>query len=194
MSVLPKSIRPEEVEAILATASRRRSPVGLRDFAILLLLARLGFRAGEIVALELEDIDWAAGEIAVRGKGSNVNRLPLPQEVGRALVAYLQKDRPRCVTRRVFIRGKAPHVGLANSVTVSSLVARAIKRAGFQPPRTGAHVFRHTLASQLLSRGASLREIGKVLRHRHPDTTAIYAKVDVETLRSVAQPWPGRIV
>lgn len=192
LSTLPKSLRPEEVEVLLKSSSDRRTPAGRRDFAILLLLARLGLRAGEIVALSLEDIDWAAGEITVHGKGGQLNRLPLPRQVGKALVAYLRHCRPRCATRRVFVRVFPPHTGFANSVAVSTLVRRAIERAGLHPPRTGAHLFRHTLASRMLQRGASLAEIGEVLRHRHPDTTAIYAKVDVERLRAVAQPWPRK--
>ena len=192
LSILPKSLKPEEVEVLVKSSSKRRTPAGRRDFAILLLLARLGLRAGEIVALDLEDIDWEAGEITVRGKGAHLNRLPLPWEVGRALVAYLRHARPRCATRRVFVRVFPPYTGFANSAAVSTLVRRAVERAGLTPPRTGAHLFRHSLASRMLRRGASLVEIGEVLRHRHPDTTAIYAKVDVETLRALAQPWPGR--
>lgn len=190
LTTLPKSLRPEEVERLLKSCDRSTAQ-GRRDRAILLLLARLGLRAGEIVALELEDVDWAVGEIVVRGKGSHEHRLPLPCEVGKALADYLKHIRPTCATRRVFIRLRAPHVGFASSVAISTLVRRALERAGLNPPRTGAHLLRHTLASQMLRRGASLAEIGEILRHRNPDTTTIYAKVDVAKLRTLAQAWPG---
>lgn len=191
LATLPKALPPDEVEQLLK-ACNRPDATGRRDYAILLLLARLGLRAGEIVALELEDIDWRAGEITVRGKGAQQNRLPLPREVGKALVGYLRHARPRCSTRRVFVGIKAPHRGFAGPVAVSTLVRRALERAGLHPPRTGAHVLRHSVACQMLRRGASLAEIGEVLRHRHPDTTAIYAKVDLERLRGLAPSWPGR--
>ena len=191
LTTLPKALRPEEVERVLG-ACDPNAPAGRRDYAILLLLARLGLRAGEIVGLELEDLDWEAGEITVRDKGSRSHRLPLPRAAGKALVDYLRRARPKgCPSRRVFVRTFPPFTGLASSVAVSTLVRRALVRAGLRPPRTGAHLFRHTLASQMLRRGATLSEIGEVLRHRHPDTTAIYAKVDVVRLRALAQPWPG---
>jgi site-specific recombinase XerD len=191
LTTLPKSLRPEEVRSVLEACDTNR-PAGRRDYAILLLLARLGLRAGEIVSLELEDLDWEAGEIIVRGKGSQSHRLPLPREVGKALVAYLTHARPkRCASRRVFVRTFPPFTGFASSVAVCTLVRRALLRTGLHPPRTGAHLFRHALACQMLRRGATLSEIGEVLRHRHPDTTAIYAKVDIDRLRPLAQKWPG---
>jgi integrase len=160
------------------------------DYAVLLLLARLGLRAGEVVRLELGDLDWRAGELTVRGKGSVHDRLPLPREVGEALAVYLRTDRPSCTTRRVFLRTRAPHRGLNHSSTVSTIVRRALDRVGLTPPIKGAHVLRHSLATELLRRGASLAEIGEVLRHQTPQTTAIYAKVDLEGLRPLARPWP----
>jgi integrase len=144
------------------------------------------------VGLELEDLHWETGEITIRGKGSQHHRLPIPKDVGRALVIYLRDSRSKNRSdRRVFLRAYPPFRGLANSSTVSRLVRRALVRAGLRPPRTGAHLFRHTLACQMLRRGATLSEIGEVLRHRHPDSTTIYAKVDVDRLRPLAQPWPG---
>jgi site-specific recombinase XerD len=164
---------------------------GRRDYAILLLLARLGLRAGEVVALQLDDIEWRAGEMTVRGKGHFHDRMPLPTDVGQALAAYLRQDRPRCESRRAFIRMKAPRRGFANPSTVSTIVRRALQRAGLQPPIKGAHLLRHTLATGMLREGGSLTEIGQILRHRASSTTEIYARVDLEGLRSLSLPWPG---
>lgn len=189
-ATLPKSLPPHDVEALLASCDRS-SPTGLRNYAILLLLARLGLRAGEIVKLELGDIDWEVGEVFVRGKGGRRDRLPLPKEVGAALAIYLRHGRPACGSQRVFLRARAPLRGFANSIAISTIVARALARAGLHPPRTGAHVLRHALACTMLNGGASLAEIGEVLRHRSPDTTAIYAKVDLVALRELAPAWPG---
>jgi site-specific recombinase XerD len=157
----------------------------------LLLLARLGLRASEVVGLNLDDIDWSTGQITIRGKGGKSAQLPLSAEVGEALAAYLRDDRPRCSTRRVFIRDRAPLVGFANSSTISSLVRRALKHAGVESAHTGAHVLRHSLATSLLRQGSSLDEIGELLRHESPNTTAIYAKVDVTALHTLALRWPG---
>lgn len=190
LTTLPRSLEPMQVEQVLAHCNRQ-TKVGQRDFAILLLLARLGLRAGEIVALSLDDIDWKAGEITIRGKGATHYRLPLPWDVGEALVTYLHHGRPSCSMRRIFIRSRAPLVGFASSVAISNLVCRALKRAGLHPPHQGAHLFRHSLACSLLNSGASLSEIGELLRHQHPDTTAIYAKVDLPRLQGLVQPWPG---
>lgn len=192
LSELPQFLSPEQVRQILHSCDRS-SPCGRRDYAALLLLARLGLRAGELVHLCLEDINWSAGEILVRGKSSREDRLPLPPEVGRALAAYLQKDRPACSSRRVFIRMKAPHVGFSSSVAVCDVVRRALQRAHLQPGHKGAHLLRHSLATQMLRAGASLTQIGQILRHQLPQTTEIYAKVDLTALRAVAQPWPGGV-
>jgi len=188
-STLPKFLPPGDVQRVLDQCDRQ-SVTGRRDYAILLLLARLGLRAGEIVALQLEDIDWAAGHFTVRAKGGRWTPLPLPPDVGAAIAAYLEA-RPRCASRHLFIRSHAPRIGFANASTVCTLVKRALARAGVNSPRNGAHLFRHTLATQMLRKGASLAEIGELLRHRHPNTTTIYAKVDVARLRALALPWPG---
>jgi integrase/recombinase XerD len=192
MASLPRSLPPDHVERVLAQCNRQTA-IGRRDYAILLLLARLGLRAGEVVSLRLEDIDWDAGCITVRGKGSQWSQMPLPIEVGEALATYLQQGRPACSSRRVFIRQKAPLVGFANSIAICTLVARALVRAGVDAPHKGAHLFRHTLATAMLRHGASLAEIGELLRHQSPQTTAIYAKVDLAALRTLAAPWPGGV-
>jgi site-specific recombinase XerD len=186
----PKFISPKQVQQLLDSCDRRQ-PVGRRDFAILLLLARLGLRAGEVLALTLEDIDWETGVLTIRGKGRRVDQLPLPPDVGKALVDYLRHGRPRCATRRLFVRSRAPFRELARNSCVCTVVRYACARAGLSPPQKGAHLLRHSLATNMLRRGASLREIGEVLRHRQPNTTEIYAKVDLEALKTVAQPWIG---
>ncbi|PYV42198.1 MAG: integrase [Acidobacteria bacterium] len=189
LSTVPKYLTPEEVERVLK-ACNRRTASGRRDYAILLLLARLGLRAGEVVALQLDDINWRAGEIIVRGKGLFHDRMPLPPDVGEALTFYLRRDRPACPTRRVFVCMKAPRRGFAGSSTLTTIVRRALVRADLHPPFKGAHLLRHSLATCLLRSGATMREIGEVLRHRVPNTTEIYAKVDFNGLRSLAHPWP----
>jgi len=187
---VPKYLPPGEVTRVLHGCDRT-TPVGRRDYAVLLLLARLGLRGGEVVRLELDDIDWHTGELTVRGKGSVRNRLPLPCDVGEALATYLRRDRPHCATRRVFVRARAPHRGLGHPSTVSTLVRVALTRARVKAPMKGAHVLRHSLATELLRRGASIADIGDVLRHQHPQTTEIYAKVDLTRLRLLARPWPS---
>jgi site-specific recombinase XerD len=190
MSGPPKSIPTEAVQRVL-TACERSTVRGKRDYAILLILARLGLRAGEIVALQLDDINWVNAELAVRSKkGDGWATLPLPADVGRALTRYLMV-RPPSSYRNVFVRGYAPYTPFVASGPVSVLVRKAIERAGVKSARTGAHIFRHSLATEMLRRGASLSEIGGVLRHRDPDSTAIYAKVDLGALRELALPWPG---
>jgi site-specific recombinase XerD len=190
LSTLPKFLPAAMVERILKRCDRK-TPVGRRNYAILLLLARLGVRAAEVVGLGLDDIDWSTGQITIRGKGGKSAHLPLTADVGTALAAYLRHDRPRSVTRRVFLRHRAPLVGLGNSSTISSLVRRALKHAGVESAHTGAHVLRHSLATSLLRQGGSLDEIGELLRHQSPNTTALYAKVDVTALHTLALPWPG---
>ncbi len=189
LSTVPKYLAPEEVERVLK-ACNRLTATGRRDYAILLLLARLGLRAGEVVALQLDDLNWRAGEILVRGKGLFHDRMPLPSDVGKALACYLRRDRPDCQTRRVFICMKAPRRGFANPSTLTTIVRRALDRADLHPTFKGAHLLRHSLATSMLRSGATMREIGEVLRHRIPNTTEIYAKVDFDGLRSLAQPWP----
>ena len=190
LSGVPKSLAPEQVEAVIRSCDPRTA-AGRRDRAILLLLARLGLRAGEVAAMMLDDLDWDCGVVNVSGKGRRREALPLPREVGEALVAYLRDARPQCLTRRVFVRIHAPHVGFAGPVAIIDVVHRALARAGIDPPFKGAHLLRHSLATAMLRHGASLEEIGQILRHAAPETTQIYAKVDLEALRGLAPSWPG---
>jgi site-specific recombinase XerD len=189
LSHLPKSLPPDQVERLLRCCDHSTAS-GQRDYAILLLLARLGLRGGEVLAMTLDDLDWERGEILVRGKGQRLERLPLPEDVGTALVHYLCRVRPTCSTRKVFIRLKAPHRGLRQT-SICCVVRRALQRAGLNPDFKGAHLLRHSLATKMLRRGASLGEIGQLLRHRQPTTTQIYAKVDIKALRGIALPWMG---
>jgi site-specific recombinase XerD len=163
----------------------------MRDHAILLLLIRLGLRAGEVRNLTLDDVDWESGEITICGKGSKRNRLPLPQEIGKALVQYLQHGRPPCSSRHLFIRLRAPHTKLQSSSPIGKIVERAIKCAELDPPHKGSHLLRHTFATNLLRQGASLPEIGRMLGHERISSTQVYAHVDIKNLKKVAQPWPG---
>jgi site-specific recombinase XerD len=190
MASLPRALSADEVQRLLAHCERH-TPVGRRNWAILLLLARLGLRAGEVVGLVFEDLDWEAGELCIPAHGGNSDRLPIPQDVGAALADYLHHSRPACSSRRVFVRMRAPHRGFASSVAICSIVRRALERAGLDPPHKGAHLLRHSVATQMLRQGASLAEIGELLRHRSPQTTMIYAKVDLDLLRPLALPWPG---
>jgi len=190
LSTLPKSLPAGAVQRLL-DHHERETPRGKRNYAVLLLLARLGLRACEIVALELDDIDWDNGRITIRGKGGRLAQMPLPSDVGKAIALYLRFGRPRCACRRVFLRHRAPIRGFAHSITVSTIVRRALIEAGIDSARKGAHLFRHTLATALLRQQVSLDEIGELLRHQTPNTTALYAKVDLTALRSLALPWPG---
>ncbi len=186
---LPRYLSPEEVERVIR-ACEQVSPAALRDRAIVLLLARLGLRAKEVITLELDDVDWRAGVLKVRSKGGQHDCLPLPADVGQAVADYLRQGRPTCATRRLFVGANAPHRGFAHSTCLGSIVRRAINRAGLQVGHKGAHVLRHSLATSMLRSGASLDEVGEVLRHRVAPTTAMYAKVDVRGLRPLALPWP----
>ena len=190
LSELPRFLETKQVEKVLRCCDRRRK-VGKRDYAILLLLARLGLRAGEVAHLTLDDLNWRAGELRIRGKGARVDRLPLPKDVGQSLAAYLQKGRPRCSSRRVFIQSNAPHEGFAGPGSVSNVVRAALVRAQIHSRHKGAHLLRHSLATTMLRKGASLAQIGQVLRHQLPQTTEIYAKVDLNALRALALPWNG---
>lgn len=191
MSTIPRAIPAEQLRKLLARAGRRTA-TERRDYAILLLLARLGLRASEVVFLELDDIDWAAGCLTVRhNKGNQCTQLPLPTDVGEAIVAYLRHGRPPSTSRRVFLRARAPIGDLRSSGAIRWIVYQAIERAGVDAPTRGAHQFRHALATQMLGDGNSLPEIGAVLGHRSPQTTLIYAKVDLDALRTLALPWPG---
>jgi site-specific recombinase XerD len=184
---LPRGLDPAAVKKLLASCDLR-TLIGRRDHAILLLLARLGLRAGEVAAIRLDDVDWRRGALLVRGKGARHDELPLPVDVGEAIVSYL-RPRPRCDCRALFLRVTAPRTGL-NRCTVAWVVRAACDRAGL--PRVGAHRLRHTTATEMLRAGASLAEIGQALRHREQKTTAIYAKVDRKALRALARPWPSQ--
>jgi site-specific recombinase XerD len=190
MPSIPRAIGTDQIRQLLVSINRRTA-IGRRDYAIVLLLARLGLRAGEVAFLELDDIDWEAGQLRVRGKRGHRTALPLPADVGAAIAAYLRAGRPRSTNRRVFLRSKAPIRGFLRQCAVGSIIRHALHRAGIEAATTGAHQFRHALATQMLRHGASLPEIGEILRHRSPQTTTIYAKVDLRALRTLALPWPG---
>ena len=189
MSQLPRSLPPNQIKQLLASCDRT-TPLGQRDYAILLLMARLGLRAGEVAKMTLDDLDWVPGEIVVRGKFQQEDRLPLPTDVGVALVTYLRYARPNCSTRQVFIRMYAPRRGLKGQSSIGRVVRSALKRAGLNPDFKGSHLLRHSLATNLQRRGATLTEIGQLLRHNDLSTTQIYAKVDIAALRTIALPWP----
>ena len=190
MQQIPRGISPDQVQQLLASIDRS-SAMGRRDYAILLLLARLGLRASEIRFLGLDDIDWINGTLRLRTKGGKRNTFPLSQEVGEAIADYLRHGLPQCRSRRIFLRVRAPIEGFRNTGGIQSVVRHAIQRAGLVTPTLRTHQFRHGLATEMLRSGSSLAEIGDVLGHCHPDTTRIYAKVDLEALRSLALPWPG---
>lgn len=192
MSSIPRAISADQVRQLLASIDRRTA-IGYRDYAILLLLARLGLRSGEVTFLELDDIDWKLGKLSVRGKSGQRSDLPLSTEVGKAIAAYLRHGRPQSTSRRVFLRAKAPIRGFLGQSGVGSIVRHRLLRAGLDAPTFGAHQFRHGLATELLRQGASLSEIGELLGHRSPETTKIYIKVDLEALRTLALPWPGGV-
>ncbi|MDO8479301.1 MAG: tyrosine-type recombinase/integrase [Candidatus Rokubacteria bacterium] len=188
LATLPRALADADVERIIE-ACDRPSPVARRDRAMLLLLARLGLRAGDVVALRLGDIEWERGRLRVVGKGRRETRLPLPQDAGDAMLGYLEAERPAAATDHVFLTARPPIHPLRSS-GLRDVVCRAIGRAGVQAPSRGTHILRHSLATRLLRDGATLDAIGAVLRHRDVNTTALYAKVDVGRLRQVAQPWP----
>jgi len=190
MASIPRAIPREQTRKLLASIDRKTA-MGRRDYAVLLLLARLGLRSGEVASLELDDIDWSAGQLSVRGKGGRKSEMPLPSEVGRAIAAYARHGRPQCASRRVFLRTKAPVRAFQGASGVGSIVRHRLLRAGITAPTYGAHQFRHGLASDMLRKGASLAEIGALLGHHHPDTTRIYTKIDLKALQTLAQPWPG---
>ena len=192
MSSIPRAIPPDQIRELLASIDRR-TPAGCRDYAILLVLARLGLRSGEVASLELDNIDWTAGQLSVCGKSGQHSELPLSAEVGEAIATYLQRGRPKSASRRVFLRVKAPIRGFRGASGVGSVVHHRLQRAGIDAPTHGAHQFRHGLATQMLRQGASLDEIGEILGHHNPQTTTIYTKVDLDALRTLALPWPGGV-
>jgi site-specific recombinase XerD len=192
MTSIPRAIAADQVDQLLVSIDRGTA-TGRRDYAILLLLARLGLRSGEVVSLELDDIDWNAGQLSVHGKTGQRSALPLPAEVGKAIAAYLRRGRPNSTSRRVFLRAKAPICGFRGPCGVGCIVRHSLQRAGINAPTMGAHQFRHGLATEMLRQGASLGEIGELLGHRHPQSTKIYTKVDLKALRALALPWPGGV-
>lgn len=192
LGTLPKFLSSKQVERVLGYCDRH-TVIGRRNYAILMLLARLGLRADEVRSLSLDDVDWQSGLLTIRGKGRPPEPMPLPKDVGTALAAYLTNGRPPSTSRAVFVRMMAPHTEFPSSGAITDMVADALHAAGVVAPIKGAHVFRHTLATQMLNDGASLREIGQVLRHGDEDTTRIYAKVDMRRLRALTLRWPGGV-
>jgi len=186
---VPVFLKPAET-SLLIKHCRGQAPKGQRDLAILLLLVRLGLRAIEVCRLTLDDIDWQSGYISVEGKNGKRNRLPLLDDVGQAISAYLRHSRPRCSTRHLFVRAVAPFEAFSSSSAVCHVVRRALARTSLNPARKGSHLLRRSLATQMLQQGASLMDIGQILRHQRLDTTAIYAKVAMRQLRPIARPWP----
>jgi len=193
MASIPRAISPDQAKQLLDSIDQHTA-VGRRDYAILLLLARLGLRSNEVALLELDAIDWNTGTFSVRSKSGLRNEFPLPFVVGKAIAAYLRDGRPVSASRRVFLRAKAPIRGFRGASAVGSIVRHALKRTGIKAPTYGTHQFRHGLATEMLRQGASLSEIGDVLGHRHPQTTMIYTKVDLDALRTLALPWPGGVL
>jgi site-specific recombinase XerD len=188
LSALPRYLPPADVERVIATCNRDIA-VGLRDRAAILLLARLGLRAGDILKMDLADIDWTHATVRVSGKSRYEVKLPLTQEVGDAVLDYLREGRPPVQGTHLFVRMQAPWRPLRVSA-VSAIVARAIARSGVEAPFRGAHVLRHSAATGMLRQGATLQQVAAVLRHQYLDTTAHYAKVDVQRLQEIALPWP----
>jgi integrase/recombinase XerD len=188
---LPRHLSPDGVEAVLASA-RSNPRYGARDYAMLLIMARLGLRAVEVIAIQLDDIDWRAGELTVRGKGQLHDRMPITPEVGDALSTYLREERGPATCRTLFVTQRAPYRPFKDGQIVNAILKDALKATGQKPvtPYVGSHLLRHSLATQLVNAGASLDEVGDVLRHRSRSSTMIYARLDIDGLRSIAMPWP----
>jgi integrase/recombinase XerD len=190
LSALPRYLNAQQVARLIDSCSKG-GPQGWRDRAIVLLLLRLGLRAGDIASMRPADIDWHEATLLVRGKGRRDVRLPLPQDAGDAVLDYIENARPQIAIDRLFLCAKAPFRPLRSGMIVSGIVRAALQRAGIEnPPTHGANLLRHSVATMMLRGGSTLDEIGTVLRHKSPDTTAHYAKVDVATLQEIAQPWP----
>ena len=187
---LPRYLKPEEIQRLIE-AVRTDDAIGRRNYAMLLLMARLGLRAPEVIAIQLDDIDWRAGEILIRGKGKLHDRMPLPTEVGEAIVDYIRNGRAGD-SRALFVSARTPHLPFKDAQIINTVLRDAFGRTGLKPPQkyVGSHLLRHSLATDMLRKGASLDEIGDVLRHRSRMTTTIYAKYDIDALRSIARPWP----
>lgn len=193
LASLPTYLSAAQVEKVLGGCDRATA-MGRRDYAILMMLAKLGLRAGEVASLTLDDIDWRSGEMLIRAKGRQRARMPMPRDVGAAVVAYLRDRRPTTSCRRLFLRTLAPHVGFASGCAITMIAKAALERVGIRGyAHHRAHIFRHSLATELLRSGATLSEIGQLLRHESHDTTRIYAKVDVQRLRTLSLPWPGGV-
>jgi site-specific recombinase XerD len=189
---LPRHLAPDQVETVLASV-RGNPKHGRRDYAMLLLMARLGLRAPEVIAIQLDDIDWRAGELLVRGKGQLHDRVPLPPDVGEALAGYVRYDRIS-TSRSLFVTLRAPNGPFIGGQVVNAILKDAFAATGVKPPSpyVGSHVLRHSLATNMVRKGASLAEVSDVLRHRSRSSTMIYAKLDTDGLRSIARPWPAR--
>lgn len=193
LASLPTYLSAAQIQKVLDGCDRTTA-LGRRDYAILMMLAKLGLRATEVATLTLDDIDWRCGEMLVRAKGRQRTRMPMPPDVGAAVVAYLRDGRPTSSCRRLFLRTLAPHVGFASGCAITMIAKTALDRVGIRGyAHQGAHIFRHSLATELLRSGATLSEIGQLLRHESHDTTRIYAKVDIEALRALSLPWPGGV-
>jgi site-specific recombinase XerD len=193
LASLPTYLTAAQVQTVLDGCDRAIA-LGRRDYAILMMLAKLGLWASEVAALSLDDIDWRSGEMLICAKGRQRARMPIPPDVGAAVVAYLRDGRPRSSCRQLFLRTPAPHVGFASGCAVTMIAKAALDRAGIHGyAHQGAHLFRHSLATELLRSGATLSQIGQLLRHESHDTTRIYAKVDIEALRPLSLPWPGGV-
>jgi site-specific recombinase XerD len=193
LASLPTYLSTAQVQKVLHGCDRATA-MGRRDYAILMMLAKLGLRANEVTTLTLDDVDWRSGEMLVRAKGRQRARMPIPPDVGAAVVAYLRDGRPKSSCRRLFLRTLAPNVGFASGCAITMIAKTALERAGIHGyAHQGAHIFRHSLATELLRSGATLSEIGQLLRHESHDTTRIYAKVDVDALRTLSLPWPGGV-
>jgi integrase len=190
-AALPHHLSEAQMARVLESCASR-TPVGRRDYAILLILARLGLRAKEVARLALEDIDWVEGHVVIRaGKTRQERRLPLAKDVGQAVIAYLKHGRPSSPHRLVFLERRAPFGPLRTASAITHIVQRALARAGVEAPSGGAHLFRHSAATHMVRRGASFKQVADVLGHQALQTTRIYAKLDLAALSQVAQPWPG---
>jgi site-specific recombinase XerD len=189
---LPRHLSTEDIGRLLE-AVRAETTTGRRNHAMVLLMARLGLRAEEVINIQIDDIDWRAGEILVRGQGKRFDRLPLPTYVGEAMVAYISQDRKSSSTRALFVTKRPPHCAFKDGQVLNNILRRAYRTTGLKPPTpyVGSHILRHSLAVALVRKGASLEEIGDMLRHRSRATTMLYAKLDVDGLRTIAPPWPG---
>jgi site-specific recombinase XerD len=191
LTSLPTYLSAAQVQKVLDGCDQATA-MGRRDYAILMMLAKLGLRASEVATLTLDDVDWRVGEMLLRAKGRQRARMPIPPDVGAAIADYLRDGRPKLACRRLFLRCLAPHAGFASGCAITMIAKAALDRAGICGyAHQGAHIFRHSLATELLRSGATLPEIGQLLRHESHDTTRIYAKVDIEALRTLSLPWPG---